>query len=89
MPFTVTLRDRTAADQLAVRDYIAATHRDVLIHREVVRAVHGLVVYLQTERKRMPNEVLLEAQRWNVCSFSVTTRTSKETSPHSLIDATS
>ena len=34
-----------------------------MLHRGVVSAVNGLVEYLRTERKRVPDEVLLEAER--------------------------
>ena len=47
----------------AVRHYIDATRLDVKIHRDVVKAVHGLLEYLQVERKRVPGEVLFEAER--------------------------
>jgi len=48
-----------------------------MLHRGVVQAVNGLVEYLQSERKRVPDEVLLEAERWNVCSSLAKIRTSK------------
>ena len=46
-----------------MRQYIDATGQDEMLHRTVVCAVNGLVEYLQSERKRVPNEVLLEAER--------------------------
>lgn len=33
-----------------------------MLHRCVIRAVNGLVEYLQSERKRVPDEVSLEAE---------------------------
>src|SRR4051794_9216524 len=35
----------------AVRRYIQETHRDEMIHRGGARTLHGLVEYLQVERK--------------------------------------
>ena len=40
-----------------------------MLHRNVVRAVNGLVEYLQSERKRVPNEVLIEAERLECLLF--------------------
>jgi hypothetical protein len=53
----------------AARRYIQATHSDEMIHRGVVRAVHGLAEYLQIERKRVPNEVLVDAERLECLLF--------------------
>jgi hypothetical protein len=47
----------------AVRGYIRATREDKMIHRGVVGAVHGLAEYLRVERKRVPDEVLSDAER--------------------------
>jgi hypothetical protein len=47
----------------AVRRYVDATRGDKMIHRDVVTAVHGLSEFLQSERKRVPDEVLFEAER--------------------------
>ena len=60
-----------------MRRYVDATRKDEMLHRGVVQAVNGLVEYLQSERKRVPDEVLLEAERWNVCSSLAKIRTSK------------
>ena len=60
-----------------MRGYVDATRKDEMLHRGVVQAVNGLVEYLQSERKRVPDEVLLEAERWNVCSSLAKIRTSK------------
>ena len=53
----------------AVRRYIDATRSDEMIHRNVVEAVHALVEDLQIERKRVPNEVLFEAERLECLLF--------------------
>ena len=42
----------------------------MMIHRNVVRSVHGLVDYLQDERKRVPGEVLAEADRLKCLLFA-------------------
>src|SRR5215469_14713469 len=46
-----------------MRQYVDVTGKDEMLHRNVVRAVNGLVEYLQSERKRVPNEILIEAER--------------------------
>ena len=45
----------------SVRLYIGKTRNDRMIHRDVARSVNGLVDYLRVERKRVPGEVLFEA----------------------------
>jgi hypothetical protein len=40
-----------------------------MLHRSVVQAVNGLVEYLRSERKRVPEEVLLEAERMECLLF--------------------
>ena len=40
-----------------------------MLHRGVVRAVNGLIENLQSERKRVPAEVLLEAERLECLLF--------------------
>ena len=52
-----------------MRQYVEATGKDEMLHRSVVCAVNGLVEYLQSERKRVPNEVLLEAERLECLFF--------------------
>jgi hypothetical protein len=52
-----------------MRQYVDATREDEMLHRGVVRAVNGLVEYLQSERKRVPDEVLLEAERLECLLF--------------------
>jgi hypothetical protein len=48
---------------LAARRYIENTRDQPLIHRSVVSAVNGLREYLAIERKRVPGDVLFEADR--------------------------
>ena len=52
-----------------MRQYVDATGKDKMLHRNVVQAVNGLVEYLHGERKRVPNEVLLEAERLECLLF--------------------
>jgi hypothetical protein len=40
-----------------------------MLHRGVVQAVNGLVEYWQSERKRVPDEILLEAERLGCLLF--------------------
>ena len=53
----------------AVRRYVDATRGDQMIHRDVVTAVYGLVGLLQSERKKVPDEVLFEAERLECILF--------------------
>jgi hypothetical protein len=39
------------------------TKTDAMVHRVVVSAVNGMTDYLICERKRVPEEVVLKAQR--------------------------
>jgi hypothetical protein len=52
-----------------LRHYVDATREDEMLHRGVVQAVNGLVEYLRSERKRVPDEVLLEAERLEALLF--------------------
>ncbi|HXW90492.1 MAG TPA: hypothetical protein VEK33_08085 [Terriglobales bacterium] len=52
-----------------MRRYVDATRKDEMLHRGVVQALNGLVEYLQSERKRVPDEVLLEAERLECLLF--------------------
>jgi hypothetical protein len=54
----------------AIRTYVERTRSDRMIHRKVAQSVHGLVDYLQTERKRVPGEVLSEADRLECLLFA-------------------
>jgi hypothetical protein len=40
------------------RQYVDATREDEMLHRCVVRAANGLVEYLRSERKKVPEEEL-------------------------------
>jgi hypothetical protein len=54
----------------AARRYIEITQDQPLIHRSVARAVNGLRGYLEVERKRVPGDVLFEADRLECQLFS-------------------
>ena len=45
----------------SARRYIAMTKNDPMIHKSVARAVNGLREYLAVERRRIPGDVLFEA----------------------------
>ena len=47
----------------AVRQYIKMTAGDTMVHKRVVQAVNGLREFLQAERKRIPGDILFEADR--------------------------
>ena len=53
----------------AVRNYATATRRHALIHRDVVKAVNDLRIELENERKTVPGEVLVEADRLECLIF--------------------
>jgi hypothetical protein len=53
----------------AARRYIEITQDQPLIHRSVARAVNGLREYLAVERKRVPGDVLFEADRLECMLF--------------------
>jgi hypothetical protein len=52
-----------------IRRYVQATRKDEMLHRNVVQAVNGLVENLRSERKRVADEVLLEAERLGCLLF--------------------
>ena len=52
-----------------MRQHVDATREDEMLHRGVVTAVYGLVEYLRSERKRVPDDVLLEAERLECLLF--------------------
>lgn len=54
----------------AVVAYANATANDELIHRSVVHSVHGLRAYLEVERKRMPDNILCDADRLETILFA-------------------
>ena len=55
---------------LAAKRYAESTKADALIHKSVAAAVHGLVDFLSSERKRVPADVLWEAERLECILFS-------------------
>ena len=54
----------------AGRRYADLTKQDPLIHRSVVGSINGLTEFLQGERKRVPDQVLWDAQRLECLLFS-------------------
>jgi len=46
-----------------IRRYIQLTADDAMIHKTVASSVNGLREFLQAERKRVPGNVLFEADR--------------------------
>jgi hypothetical protein len=52
-----------------MRRYVDATRKDKVLHRGVVQAINGLVEHLQSERRRVPDEVMLEAERLECLLF--------------------
>ena len=54
----------------AARRYIALSKGDPLIHRNVANAINGLTDSLEVERKRVPEDVLREAERLECLLFA-------------------
>jgi hypothetical protein len=54
----------------ATKRYAELTKADALIHKSVAAAVNGLVDFLRAERKRVPNDVLRDAERLECLLFS-------------------
>jgi len=54
----------------SARRYIQAVGREPLIHREVVNTINGLVEFLTVERERLPDAIILEANRLECLFFS-------------------
>ena len=52
------------------RRYAEMTKTDTMIHRVVVSAVNGMTDYLTCERKRVPEEVVVKAQRLESLVFA-------------------
>jgi hypothetical protein len=50
----------------AARRYIELSKDDPLIHRNVAKAINGFTDFLEVERKRVPSDVLWEAERAGV-----------------------
>jgi len=55
---------------VATKLYSELTRSDPLIHRSVAGAVHGLADFLEVERKRVPDDVLWDAERLECLLFS-------------------
>ena len=53
----------------ATKRYAELTKADALIHKRVAAAVHGLVDFLSAERKRVPSDVLRDAERLECLLF--------------------
>jgi hypothetical protein len=53
----------------ATKRYAELTKSDSLIHKSVAAAVHGLVDFLGAERKRVPGDVLRDAERLECLLF--------------------
>jgi hypothetical protein len=54
----------------ATKQYAELTKSDSLIHKSVAGAVNGLVDFLRMERKRVPGNVLRDADRLECLLFS-------------------
>jgi hypothetical protein len=54
----------------AAKRYAELTKSDPMIHRAVAEAVNGLVDFLEVERKRVPADVLRDAERLECLLFS-------------------
>jgi hypothetical protein len=52
------------------KHYAELTKSDSLIHRRVACVANGLVEFLQVERKRVPGDVLRDAERLECLVFS-------------------
>ncbi len=53
----------------SARQYAELTRSDPLIHRDVAEAVKGLLDFLKLERKRVPGDVLRDADRLECILF--------------------
>jgi hypothetical protein len=53
-----------------VRRYVDVIGRDPLIHREIAKAVNGLVDFLKVERRRVLDTIIDEASRLESLLFS-------------------
>jgi hypothetical protein len=54
----------------AAKRYAELTKSDPLIHRAVAEVVNGLVDFVEAERKRVPADVLRDAERLECILFS-------------------
>ena len=50
--------------------YAELTNADSLLHKSVASAVHGLVDFIGAERKRVPGDVLRDAERLECLLFA-------------------
>lgn len=53
----------------SARNYAEVTRRHRLIHRDVAKIINGLVEQLEHERKRVPGQVLYDADRLDCLFF--------------------
>jgi hypothetical protein len=51
------------------QQYLEAIQHDQFVHKEVVRVLHGLSENLRLERKKVPDDVLYEAERLECLLF--------------------
>jgi hypothetical protein len=68
----------------SARQYAELTRLDPLIHRGVVGAVNGLLEFLKLERKRVPEDVLRDADRLECLIFGGDAQASKATNLRSI-----
>jgi hypothetical protein len=59
-----------AAFAEAVRRYVEITKNDTKIHKNVVKAVNGLREFIQLERKRIPGDIVFQADRLECLLFA-------------------
>lgn len=53
----------------SARQYAELTRSDALLHRDVAGAVNGLLDFLKSERKRVPGDLLRDADRLECILF--------------------
>ncbi|HEY1949967.1 MAG TPA: hypothetical protein VGG97_23360 [Bryobacteraceae bacterium] len=74
--FEMVLSDRRypvkefAAFAEAVRRYVEMTKDDTKIHKSVVNSVNGLREFIQLERKRVPGDIVFQADRLECLLFA-------------------
>ncbi len=54
----------------AARRYVELSKGDALIHRSVATAINGLTAFLAADRKRVPGDVLCEAESLECLLFN-------------------
>jgi hypothetical protein len=54
----------------AVRRYVELTKDDTMIHKSVVNSVNGLREFIQLERKRIPADIVFQANRLECLLFA-------------------